>query len=243
MCQRCRQVGFQGDAQAAHLRLLNGQRVVKLDLTDALLGQLGQVAVEAHEGGDGEADLARIILDPRWRLRRARADQRDAQAIGSMIIIQADDLEAVARQQRPELIWLPAEADVGDDKSKVLAGGVWEPQVVVRVELADALARRQALAQAGVVKVARQPKARVKRVDRCQRSVAVFVGLGRAEEIMVGIAGAEVVVADGLRNSNAPSPAPSDSGFPPARIGDPVSLRVGLPYEGPRQRRRDDAGR
>src|SRR5262249_52139452 len=153
--QRRGQVALQRHGSAGHLDGLDGQGVVQLELAGAAFAEVGQGALEAEEGGDGEADGGRVV-----RVSGARgaggggADERHAQAIGAVVVGQPDDLVVGAEEEVPELLRLPGEAGVDDGQGGVPAVGGVQVELPAGVELAGVLGGGQAAGQPGVVQVA-----------------------------------------------------------------------------------------
>ena len=148
---------------------LNGERIVEFQPAGAPFGQIGQTALEAKEGRGGETDLVGIIIVfRRRRVRRARDDQRYAEAVCVILVLQTFDFVIVAEQQRAKFLRLPGKTDLshGQSEGAVVAGG--QAQRLARIEAAKALGGDDALGEAGVVEVAGEAETRIEGIGRRQ---------------------------------------------------------------------------
>jgi hypothetical protein len=185
-------------ASGLNLDGLHGQRVVKLQAPTTARRQVGHAAFETKEGRDRKADVVRVQgVDGRGTDRKARTNQRHAQAIIPILVFQSLDFVVHAEKQRTKFLGPPGETIVRDRKieaQSILGGQVELP---AWIESTDSLGRADAFPEPGIVKIAGQSKTWIEECSRRLRRR--FRGLGVAtgftgKQIVIGVTGGQIVI-------------------------------------------------
>src|SRR5438270_3091584 len=91
-----------------------------------------------------------------------RADQRHAQAVALIQVVQAGDLEVLSKKQGSEFLRLPGKAALHHGELEASPIGSRQLQVSSGIELADSLCCPDTFGKPCVIEIARQAETRIK---------------------------------------------------------------------------------